>query len=224
MPPASNYGSVSTSNAVSVGSRSKLNVRDSLITGFSIAFSVKEQSEARLTTNSIVNCSLAVEVTTSSDLKLRDTKISCVHVLQTFSNEKGCIILKRNQMLYNRLPAFFMDQELPASSFTHDFPPDSVVSIPYETKSYITNLYRKTKELKLSRGDFIANSCRRCRIFETSPHLNRVETDSATDDSAKFKTFKLSKLCKTVRYCSKQCQKEDWHDHKKVCKAFKEKV
>ena len=32
--------------------------------------------------------------------------------------------------------------------------------------------------------------------------------------------FKQCKSCKAVRYCSEQCQKTNWPDHKKICKAI----
>ena len=34
--------------------------------------------------------------------------------------------------------------------------------------------------------------------------------------------FKQCKSCKAVRYCSEQCQKTNWPDHKKICKAINE--
>ena len=34
-----------------------------------------------------------------------------------------------------------------------------------------------------------------------------------------LKTFKRCGKCKTIYYCSKECQTENWQDHKKLCRA-----
>ena len=194
-------------------SQSKLVVQETLIEQYPAAVSVERQSEAELTKCSIISCRCATEVSTSSNLKISDSKIFGPVLLKTFANEKGHIVFKDNKILSSLQPVLSIDQELPTSSLSHDFPLGSVKIELYQREQHLTDVFRFEKQKRLCRVDPDKNSCEKCCIEESG-------TEAKTESRAQFKKFKLCSYCKKVRYCSKKCQNDDWPDHIEVCRIY----
>ena len=45
----------------------------------------------------------------------------------------------------------------------------------------------------------------------------RSEVTRSCTTCSKAKNLRRCKRCKNVSYCSRECQKKDWDDHKKYC-------
>ena len=211
-------GNASKAAAIAAHSQSKLFLQETLIEKYPIAVFLQRHSKAELTKCSILSCHDATQVLYSSNLEIRDSKIMTQRILRTFSNEKGHIVFKRNTILNNMQPILSMDQELPTSNLSHDFPHGSVKIELYHREQLVSDAYRFDKQQRLSSDNPDKRICKRCYICETG-------TDAETKKvEGRFKKFKLCKNCKKVRYCSEKCQKDDWSDHKAVCRIFHEKI
>ena len=62
--------------------------------------------------------------------------------------------------------------------------------------------------------------CERCRRIEPQDVADRRDSHMVDVTETEFKKFRYCIKCKRVCYCSKQCQTEDWKDHKHACKIF----
>jgi len=65
--------------------------------------------------------------------------------------------------------------------------------------------------------------CNRClypESNEVSEAFSKLELDSEPNQRRRFAKFKYCSKCKKVCYCSEFCQKDDWSDHKLICKLL----
>ena len=91
--------------------------------------------------------------------------------------------------------------------------------------------YRQFRANKALSQEYDGKICNRCGILEIMENLEAFQPDEKPkkfkfknkiykSDARKAKSgkFLYCGKCKTISYCSKECQKTDWKDHKALCK------
>ena len=215
-------------------SQSKIKIVDTTYEGFNLAIAAHGQSEAELSKCTIRVCNVATSTSRASKLRVHDCTINSHRLLDTFSNEKGLIEFKKNKFPNRQKPLLSMDQELPASSFKHDFPSGRFKVTIYSLESYAMDRHRLERKCRTTRDDPKLRSCEKCFLFEEPTREEEEEEDdldSGVESGAgaeaaapKFTRFKLCGKCRSSAYCTKKCQQDDWPYHKKFCKIFQEKM
>jgi len=116
--------------------------------------------------------------------------------------------------------------------------PDIVVKAPYdEATRYIINIfecgliYKHESEHKCKKDgratclhcNFIYNLIKpninksTIHLVITRKYLNQCETCGKSGTAV---NLKVCSRCKTINYCSKECQTKDWKSHRELCKSI----
>ena len=100
-------------------------------------------------------------------------------------------------------------------NYNHESPGDTPVIVikgaegPLDTRKNIVDLVR-IKDLIKDAKD----------LFKTNININDVDNNSCNYCQTDKIKLSICSRCKTRYYCSQECQKSDWPEHKKICKRL----
>ena len=184
---------------IAIGSKSKPTVRDCRVT----------------------DCHWAFSLTFNSDAVIEKCRLHCDFVLRVDNNVAGKITLRGNKMRKGVRPRFVRDSmsSIPPHDFGAGVPttmindnleipnsekPSKKVVSAYTKKVNDDDDERSAPPCSLTHPGFAVyhKKCNKCLVHEKPGDVK----------------FKYCKRCEKVCYCSKQCQVDDWPDHRLACR------
>jgi len=128
-------------------------------------------------------------------------------------------VAKISKSLYNRSQSVRdIINRLPLSTW-QKFTKHSSLAVRNQSLLVIPNL-ASSEEITNAKNISQVNAEVFKTIYDTPPELISEKKTCAVckiEESVKLK-MKYCSICKSVRYCSAECQKKDWKTHKLVCK------
>jgi len=198
--------------------------------GFGTVVYMERKSAVEMDNCSVRTGHIAISAQTSSSINVNNCAFQCQILLMTFANKQGRIIFKNSRMSDDSTPIFHLDERLSSPCLVHDFRAVRIESrdVTAAAATDAVPMKEKSKFTKATSGlwDAVCNEdkrikyCERCRRIEPQDVADRRDSHMVDVTETEFKKFRYCIKCKRVCYCSKQCQTEDWKDHKHACKIF----
>lgn len=224
-------------------------IKDSIVEKWHIVAGLRQRDTKVHVENCLLECNIVCLLVFNADATFVGNKIHCNLLLHMEMNTEGKVEFRRNEMIDSEPARFELDKH--SKRPVHDFKKVEYYEDQYlqkdRPKAKDKSERAKQFNAAAARGDYIdlrgkefstpgdnfEKNCEKCDVSEviwirTMKQANRPGWEDVVEAMVGAEALKSGRLkfkhcsaCKSVCYCSRECQKADWKDHKQICATYR---